>query len=598
MSPEDLKTTLGAIPAGDGRCSFRVWAPQHERVEVHVVAPEDRLVPLRKTDAGYHEAIVDDVAPGTRYVYRLPDGEERPDPASRYQPEGVHGPSEVVSFDFDWTDHDWRGIELEKYILYELHIGTFSREGTFDSAAAHLDELVDLGVTAIEIMPVAQFAGERNWGYDGVYPFAVQNSYGGSAALQRFVDAAHRKGLAVVLDVVYNHLGPEGNYLPRFGPYFTDHYRTPWGLALNFDQEHSDEVRRYFLENVRQWVYELHIDALRLDAIHAIIDRSAHTFLEEVAETVEQCASELSREIFAIAESDLNDPRVVRERDAGGLGLHSQWSDDFHHAIHAFITGERSGYYEDFGLLSDIARALEDRFVISERYSRYRKRHHGAAARDLPPSRFVIFSQNHDQVGNRVAGDRLGAALSLDQKKLVAGLVILSPYIPLLFMGEEWGETTPFQFFTSHGDVNLQEAVRSGRKEEFAAFGWSEEPPDPQAEATFHGSKLDRSAARTGDGRALRAFYRELIRFRKSLPPDGPEGVNARADDGSGLLEVERRGAGRSLLMLFNFGDRKLTHDIGEGWSPVLASSEPEQNDGKAVLSAHSLVVYARKVAP
>jgi maltooligosyltrehalose trehalohydrolase len=513
---KDPASQLGAMPIGDGRCSFRVWAPFADSLAVRMLSPKERLEKLRRDRHGYHSGVLEGVAPDTLYLYRLDSGQERPDPASRFQPQGVHGPSQIVDPTFAWTDGNWRGIALHRYIFYELHIGTFTPAGTFDAAIEQLDDLVSLGITAVEIMPVAQFPGERNWGYDGVYPFAAQNSYGGPQGLKRFVNACHARGLAVVLDVVYNHLGPEGNYLRNFGPYFSDIYQTPWGAPINFDGPFSDHVRRYFIENALYWLSECHIDALRLDAVHAILDFSALPFLQELAGTVKLLAESLGRHIHLIAESALNDTRLIRSPELGGFGLDTQWNDDLHHSLHTVFTGEKRGYYCDFGSFDQLLKALRDGFVYDGRYSEYRKRRHGNASRSIPGHRFVVFSQNHDQVGNRMQGDRLSCIVSFEALKMAAGIILLSPNLPLLFMGEEYGETAPFPYFVSHSDPGLIEAVRRGRREEFASFAWDGEPPDPQAEETFHSAKLRPELHRLpGHHRHLWEFHRRLITIRR-----------------------------------------------------------------------------------
>jgi len=508
---------LGAVMLGDGRCSFCVWTPRSERVEVHVVAPEERVAPLDSVGRGYHQAELKGVAPGSLYLYRLDGGKERPDPASRFQPEGVHKPSQVVDRAFSWADHHWFGLPLSDYILYELHVGTFTREGTFDAIIPRLDYLRNLGVTAVELMPVVQFPGGRNWGYDGVHPFAVQNSYGGPAGLKRLVNACHSAGLAVVLDVVYNHLGPEGNYLADFGPYFTDAYRTPWGPALNFDGPDSDNVRRFFIENAVYWLTDFHIDGLRLDAIHAIKDFSAWPFLAELAAAADRQAERMNRRFYLIAESNLNDTRLLLPRELGGAGLDAQWNDDFHHSLYTLVTGERLGYYEDFGRLEHLAKAFRESFVYTGQYSSYRRRRHGRSTRLTHAGQYVVCCQNHDQIGNRMLGDRLSQLVDFETLKLVAGVVLLSPFIPLLFMGEEYGETAPFPYFVSHSDSALVEAVRRGRKEEFASFRWQGEVPDPQDEATFLAAKLRFELRTQGEHRILLDFYTELIALRKEL---------------------------------------------------------------------------------
>ncbi len=475
-------SALGAVPLGDGRCRFRVWAPWAETVHVHLLTPQERLSLLSPEPNGYHCGVIDNVDPGALYRYRLDAGLERPDPAARFQPQGVHGPSQVTDARFDWTDNGWRGPPLRRYVIYELHVGTFSPEGTFDGVIEQLADLATLGITAVELMPVAQFPGHRNWGYDGVYPFAVQNSYGGPTALKRLINACHANKLAVVLDVVYNHLGPEGNYLSEFGPYFTDAYRTPWGTPLNFDGPHSDEVRRFFVENALCWVTEFHVDALRLDAVHAMVDFSARPFLEELAHAVHLKSRSLGRRVHLIAESALNDTRLTRPAGRGGMGLDAQWNDDLHHALHAVVTGERQGYYGDFGEFEQLLKALREGFVYSGEYSIFRKRRHGISSRDTPAHRLVVFAQNHDQVGNRKRGDRLTRRLPGEALKMMAGVILLSPYLPLLFMGEEYGETAPFPFFTSHSDPDLIEAVRRGRRAEWVSdLHEREAQPCPEA---------------------------------------------------------------------------------------------------------------------
>lgn len=497
---------------------FQVWAPLAERVDLHVLSPRERVLAMEPRPNGYFRVRVDDLEPGSRYRFVLDGSKERPDPASRCQPEGVHGPSQVVDPSFEWQDDAWRGLPLEQYILYELHVGTFTPEGTFEAIIPLLPYLRELGVTVIELMPVGQFPGSRNWGYDGVYPFAVQHSYGGQTGLKRLVDACHRQGLGVALDVVYNHLGPEGNYFADYGPYFTETYNTPWGPALNFDGPESDEVRRFFLENALYWVGECHLDALRLDAIHAIFDRSTYPFLQELGEAVHLMGKRLNRRAQVIPESDLNDVRITRPKRLGGLGLDAQWNDDFHHALHTILTGDRSGYYCDFGELQQLVKAYRQGFVYSGQYSEFRRRRHGSSSSTVPAHQLVVFSQNHDQVGNRMLGERSSGLVSFESLKLAAGAVLLSPFVPLLFMGEEYGETAPFLYFVNHSDPELIEAVRRGRREEFAAFAWQAEPPDPQSVETFERSRLNHGLR--GEERHLKLldFYRQLIHLRQTVP--------------------------------------------------------------------------------
>ena len=555
-----MSFSLGATYLGEGRCNFLVWAPGSAKVDVHIVGSSDRIIAMERQARGYHQVLAEGVNPGTRYFYRLDGGMERSDPSSRYQPEGVHGPSEVVDLSFSWGDSGWMGLELADYIVYELHVGAYTNEGTFQAVIPHLDELWELGITAVELMPIAQFPGGRNWGYDGAYPFAVQNSYGGPEGMKALVEACHVRGLAVVLDVVYNHLGPEGNYLAEFGPYFTDRYRTPWGQAINFDGPESDEVRRYFIENALYWTREFHIDALRLDAIHAIVDPSARPILEELGLAVHRQARQLKRKVHIIAESDRNDSRIIRRRDVGGYGLDAQWSDDFHHAVHTLLTPERNGYYEDFGEVEQLARACREGFVYSGQYSTFRKRRHGNSSRGVPPERFVVFAQNHDQVGNRLLGERLSQLVSFDALKVAAGAVLLSPYLPLLFMGEEYGETAPFKYFVSHSDLDLIAAVRRGRAEEFAAFNWTGEIPDPQDEKTFEGCKLNHALKDGGDHQVLYHFVRELIRLRKELPAllhNDQEETEAIAFEREKLLWVRRQNGSDQVALIFNFGSKQ-----------------------------------------
>lgn len=580
MMPRRL--TLGAIPGGSGRCAFRVWAPKAQTVEVCLVAPTRRIVPMEKNGHGYHVAVADDVPPGSDYVYRLDGRAERPDPCSRWQPRGVHGPSRVADTVFEWTDGSWFGPPLRDYILYELHVGAFSEEGTFDGVAAHLPELKALGVSAIELMPVAQFPGARNWGYDGVFPFAVQDSYGGPAGLKRLVNAAHAHGLAVVLDVVYNHLGPEGNCLGEFAPYFTNRYQTPWGSALNFDGPHSDEVRRYFIENALYWQTEFHIDALRLDAVHAIRDFSAVPFLEDLAQACHRQSEALNRRFHVIAESDLNMARHCLPRALGGCGLDAQWSDDFHHCLHVLLTGERSGYYADFGGVRLLAKVFREGYAYTGEHSAFRGHRHGSDPRDLGVKQFVVCAQNHDQTGNRMLGERLGVLVDFESQKLAAASVLLSPFIPLLFMGQEYGETAPFQYFVSHGDPALIDAVRKGRHEEFAAFAWRGEVPDPQDEQTFLRSKLDRRLLKDGRHRQLRAFHAELIRLRKTLEPLGhaEKGTTdvVEFEQKDALAICYRNEAGEvALLLNFSEHESEVTLTLaGKRWEVLLNSAAPQ----------------------
>jgi maltooligosyltrehalose trehalohydrolase len=509
---------LGASVLDEG-VQFRVWAPRISSMSLKIAGEEKEILVTREQN-GYFSTCVSGLRSGTRYFYLLNGRLERPDPVSRSQPEGVHGPSEVIDpEEFKWQDQNWRGIPLEDMILYEIHTGTFTREGTFSAILPFLDYLKnDLGVTAVELMPVAQFPGGRNWGYDGTYLFAPQNSYGGPQGLKALINACHKKGLAFILDVVYNHLGLEGNYLNDFGPYFTDRYRTPWGPAINFDGRESDEVRRFIIENALYWVTEYHIDGLRIDAIHGIFDFSARHILYDIKEAVRSQAERLGRLIYVVAESDLNDVRVLDPPERGGYGLDAQWNDDFHHCLHTLLTKERDGYYQDFGDVRQMAKAFREGFVYTGQYSSFRKRRHGNSSKHLPPTKFVVFSQNHDQVGNRMRGERLSTLIPFEALKLAAGVVLLSANIPLLFMGEEYGEEAPFQYFISYTDPTLTEAVRKGRKEEFSAFEWKGEIPDPQSEETFLCSRIHLDLHQHGKHKTLFELYRTLLRLRKEIP--------------------------------------------------------------------------------
>jgi maltooligosyltrehalose trehalohydrolase len=511
---------------------FRVWAP--ERRQVDVVLPGTRRVPMLRRDGGWWASAVSGAGPGTDYAFSIENGPALPDPRSPFQPSGIHGPSRVVDHGaFAWSDGGWRGLPLAGSVLYECHIGTFSPEATFDGAIGRLEHLAALGVDAVELMPVAEFSGSRGWGYDGVDLFAPHHAYGGPDGLKRLIDAAHSRGLGVVMDVVYNHLGPAGNYLPAFGPYFSERHHTSWGPAVNFDGPDSDEVRRFVTDNALMWLRDYHCDGLRLDAVHAIADDSATHILEQLAAEVTALAAHLGRPAFLIAESDLNNPVFVRSADAGGYGLDAAWADEWHHALHATLTGDRSGYYEDFGPLPVLAKALRQAWVYDGIYSPHRRRVHGRPPAGLAGTQFVVFTQNHDQVGNRAAGERTAALMSDGRLRVAAALLLTSPFVPLLFQGEEWGASTPFQYFTSHADPELGRAVSEGRRAEFAASGLAAAKgegeggmgrragggvPDPQDPATFERSRLDWAELGMQRHASLLAWYRELIALRRRAP--------------------------------------------------------------------------------
>jgi maltooligosyltrehalose trehalohydrolase len=572
---------MGPRYRGHGRCEFRIWAPLLERLSLRLVSGTERSVPLAKEADGSFAALIEGVRPGDRYLYRPGEGPERPDPLSHGQPDGVFGASSVVDHDaFHWHDRDWRGIPREEMIIYELHVGAFTPEGTFEGVIAKLPYLQDLGVNAVELMPVAQFPGTRNWGYDGVYPFAVQNSYGGPEGLKSLVDGCHARSLAVILDVVYNHLGPEGCFLGEFMPCFAARCRTPWGPAMNLDEAYSHGLRELLIQNALHWLGTYHIDALRLDAIHGLYDVSAKHFLRELAERVEEFSRADGRRRYLIAESDLNDARVVRPARAGGFGLDAQWNDDFHHSLHALLTGERQGYYADFGRVGQMAKAVREGFVYSWDYSRFRKRFYGSSTRGFPGSRFVVFSQNHDQVGNRMGGERLASLVSFEGLKVAAGLVLLAANVPLLFMGEESGEDAPFPYFADFGDGGLVRAVREGRARMFAAAGWPGRPVDPFDEAVFERAKLAWPAEKNESSRVLLDLYRTLIRLRREIAavsrPD-PDGSRTRFDERAEVLAVSRSGEGGGIRLLANFNDRETAYRLAGRagrWRKVLDTSE------------------------
>jgi maltooligosyltrehalose trehalohydrolase len=549
---------------------FRVWAPLPRAVELVL---GERRIAMTPAGGGWWEATAEEAGPGTDYAFSLDEGPPRPDPRSPFQPYGVTGPSRVVDHaSFRWQDGGWRGVALPGSVLYECHIGTFSAEGTFAGAIGHLDHVASLGVDLIELLPVAEFSGDRGWGYDGVDLFAPHHAYGGPAGFKRLVDAAHTRGLGVVLDVVYNHLGPAGNYLPEFGPYFSARHQTNWGDAVNFDGPGSDEVRRFVVDNALSWLRDYHLDGLRLDAVHAIADTSAIHICEQLATEVAALAAHLRRPLFVIAESDLNDPRFVRSRQAGGYGLHAAWADEWHHALHAALTGELSGYYEDFGPLSLLAKALRQAWVYDGIYSRHRQRVHGRSPAGLTGDQFVVFTQNHDQVGNRAAGERSAALMSDGRLRVAAALLLTSPFVPLLFQGEEWGASTPFQYFTGHPDPGLGRAVSEGRRHEFSDFD-RDSGPDPQDPATFERSRLDWSEPARGQHASLLAWYRQLIALRGRVPAlTDPrlDRVETGYGTGAGWLTV-RRGP---VLVAANLGRDAWTCPADPA-AELLAASDP-----------------------
>lgn len=570
---------FGAHVNARNQTVFRVWAPRARSVALRL---DGQSHEMDSAEHGVYTLTVPRNLDGADYFYLLDGERERPDPASRFQPHGVHGPSRVVDPDaFEWGDGDWPGRPLEEYVAYELHIGTFTREGTFEAAIARLPYLRALGVTAVGIMPVAEFPGARNWGYDGVSLYAPHSAYGGPESLKRLVEACHQAGLAAILDVVYNHLGPEGNYLNEFGPYFTDRYRTPWGPALNFDGEHSDPVRRFFLDNALYWLTEYRFDALRLDAVHGIFDFSARHLLAEMTDEVNAEAERQGRPLYLIAESDLNDARVVEDSARGGHAVHAQWMDDFHHSMNTALLERGDGYLEDFGSLSDLAKAITSGFVYDGCYSKHRKRRFGNSSAHQPGERFMVCTQNHDQVANACRGQRLSVLAGFEREKLAAVLLVTAPYLPMLFQGQEYGETAPFHYFVSHSDAHLVEAVREGRRREFAAFVTGEQFADPQAESTFKASKLDWAKLDQEPHAALLRLYQrlfELRRQRESLSNCRKDLTRVEFDEAQRWLVMERGSeAGDRSLVVANFSSEPCSvpyDDGGRYWELALWTGE------------------------
>jgi maltooligosyltrehalose trehalohydrolase len=586
---------------------FVVWAPLRKKVDLVVAAPTETLYRMEKDAQGYWTVTIP-ANPGARYGYRLDDSPKIvPDPASLSQPQGVHVLSEVVDVHaFPWNDSGWKGLPLSNRIIYELHTGTFSPTHDFDGIVQKLDYLHELGINTIELMPPAQFPGERGWGYDGVYPYAIQHNYGGLAGFQRLVNAAHAIGISVIVDVVYNHLGPEGNYLQEYGPYFTDKYKTPWGRALNYDDAWSDGVRSFFLQNARFWLEDLHVDALRLDAVHAICDLSAVTFVQQLKELATEIGARTGCKKELIVEMDLNDPRYINPSARGGYGMDGQWVDEFHHALRTLLTGDTSGYYEDFGEITQLEKAFRNTYVYNNVYSPYRHRTFGGSAENNSYDQFVVFSQNHDHIGNRAQGDRLTDILSFEQLKLSAATVLLSPYVPLLFMGEEYGEKNPFQFFVDFNDPALIKAVREGRARE---FNHTSALPDPQAEATFDRSALSWQTT-AEPGATLLRYYRELIHFRQTRPAlQGRTRDTTIVHPATGLtLPIERKILNDQLFIWFHFGDQavslenitwkhlgKVFDSADVQWNGPGSTAASEIPPGKPiVLAPYSVVVYEK----
>jgi maltooligosyltrehalose trehalohydrolase len=574
---------------------FTVWAPKAQKMSVKI--GEQSHTMTGPDPKGWWRAKVENAGAGTDYAFLLNDDRTAyPDPRGAWQPNGVHSASRVVDHKaFQWTDKAWQGPPLTGAVIYELHIGTFTQQGTFDSAIERLPFLFELGVTHIEVLPVAAFPGAFGWGYDGVALFAVRHPYGGPEGLKRFVDACHAHGLAVLIDVVYNHFGPVGNYANNFGPYLTQIHRTPWGDAVNFEGAGSDEVRRFFCDNALMWMRDYHVDGLRLDAVHEFMDRSAIHFMEQLSAEVDVLSSTLGRRLVLIAESDLNDPRVVTPREAHGYGMDAQWSDDFHHALFTILhDDEGKGYYDDFGSFANLAKSMTSAFVYDGAYSSYRNRSHGRPVGDLSAHHFVAFIQNHDQVGNRATGDRLEHIIGMDRAKVAAGLVLTSPFIPMLFQGEEFAASTPFQYFADHEDGEMRKAVSDGRKREFAAFGWdAADIPDPESVETFNRSKLNWNEVHEGRHEEMLRWTTDLIRIRRASPSlnDGDLGhLKVSFDEQKRWLAVNRG----LVRILCNLGEGAAEFDVPAGFVLLLASqSDVVLRDGKTSLPPGSLAIFS-----
>ncbi|MFS8065020.1 MAG: malto-oligosyltrehalose trehalohydrolase, partial [Byssovorax sp.] len=592
----DGELDLGARVRADGSVGFKVWAPRAQQVSVELADGSGRSARLDTADGEIFEGILADVGAGADYLYVLNQEKRRPDPVSRSQPRGVHGPSRIVDPNaFSWTDHGWSGAPIEQHVLYELHVGTFTPAGTFEAVIERLPHLLALGITAIEIMPVAEFPGARNWGYDGVHLFAPQSTYGGPVGLKKLVDACHRRGLGVVLDVVYNHLGPEGNYLSDFAPFFSDRYRTPWGDAVNVDGRGADGVRRHLIANALYWLTEYHVDGLRLDAIHGIFDGSTRHILEELPTELRAQAALLGRRALLIAESDLNDVRVLNPRELGGHGFDSQWSDDFHHAVRTVLTGDRSGYFEDFGSVRDIEKAVVGGFVYDGQHSRHRQRRHGGSLGDRPGSQLVTYVQTHDQIANASGGERLASLLDPARQNLAAALLFVTPNVPMLFMGEEYGEVAPFHYFIDHTDPALVDAVVQGRRKEHESFHDHRAFADPSLERTFLASKLDWSRLDQAPHSHRLALYRDLIALRRSTPAlaNGRRDLTrASSSAEQEWLVIERADpSGQIVLAVFNLSEsaRAIPCAPREGRYRLALTTDAPRYGGAAEPPASSL---------
>lgn len=579
----------GAHYRSDGT-EFVVWAPNVKRVELHLTE-NGQYILMQPEPGGYH-SVTALVQPGTRYLYRLDGEKERPDMASFSQPEDVHAASQVVDLAYDWTDAGWRAPSLRNSVFYQVHVGTYTTEGSFEAIIPHLPRLRDLGITTLQLLPIAQFPGWRNWGYDGVQLYAPHAAYGGVRGLQKLVDAAHNAGLAVFLDLVYNHLGPEGNYLWDYGPYFAHHYLGPWGDSVNFDGAASDPVRYFFIHNALYWLAHYHIDGFRLDATHALYDFSAYPFLEHLTAEIHEWSERNNRRVTVIAENDRSDRRLLLPREANGTGLDAQWLDDLHHTLHVTLTEERKGYYADYTDFSLMHKILREGFAYSGQYSPARNRRHGSASNDIPADRFIICTQNHDQVGNRMLGERLTQLTDYAGLRLAAVLLLTSPYVPLIFMGEEYGETAPFLYFISHMDEKLVQAVREGRAKEFAAFQWQGTPPDPGAIETYQQSKLNHTLRETDHHAMLYALYGTLLQLRRehpalTNPSRADTDVYGNASEQTICLERRETTTALRIFMNWHLEDTNTIAVPGTGrWRRMLDADDPRWRAPDQTLAA------------
>lgn len=590
----------------DNICKFIVWAPKLDKI---ILSLENGGIneeyEMKKDNFGYWTKEISNIKEGQRYYYKIA-GEKYPDPASKSQPEGVHKASEVVKLDKLKTKY--AGIELSKMIIYEIHVGTFTEKGNFQGIIENIKYLKELGINTVELMPLAQFPGKVNWGYDGVYPFAVQNTYGGLKELQNLIDELHKNNIAIIIDVVYNHLGPEGNYLSKFAPYFNPKYNTPWGSALNFDSEYSYGVRDYFIQNALFWIKELGADGLRLDAVHEIYDKSSVHILSEISENIKKIEKEENRKIVLIAESDLNDTKIINPKMKGGYEIDAQWCDDFHHSIHTFLTSEFKGYYEDFGKFEYIEKTYKEGFVYSGQYSEHRKKYLGKSSKDISPEKIVVCIQNHDQIGNRLFGERLSKLIEFEKLKLAAGALFLSPYTPMIFMGEEYAEKNPFMFFSDYGDENLKEGVKLGRKKEFEYFGWKDEFIDPQSKETYEKSILNKKIEKE-ENKIIFEIYKLLIKLKKDgyIGKRNRKNIKIKTFENKKIVYIESLNKDKKTFSILNFSNEEISIGkiIPDGkWEKIIDSSSekwlgkgsnlPKILTGKLTIkvNSHSFIIY------